>query len=84
VSIYQIDISDIGIKWQDAGPWRSYGVESYGDSENDLLANAVVYETDQDGGEINCYALYDANTDVREAAKKKILEVIGSLNLYTN
>lgn len=76
MSVYNIDITDIGIDWQDAGPWRSYGVESYGDTVADVMANAVIYELDQDGGELNCYALYDANMDVREAAKKAILEAI--------
>lgn len=76
MSMYQIDITDIGISWQDAGLWRSYGVESYGDTVADVMANAVIYELDQDGEELNCYGLYGANTDVREAAKRAILEII--------
>ncbi len=42
-------------EFADEGPWRSYNLESYGDSLKELWDNATVSEVDQDGGELVTY-----------------------------
>lgn len=78
---YMIDESDLGIEYQDEGPWRSYGITSYGDSLQELLMEATVYETDQDGGELNCYSIYDSSNEVEKAAFKVIENCIKNCNV---
>ena len=67
--MYNIDESDLGVDYQDAGPWRSYGLESSGETIEELINNATIYETDQDGGELDCYSINDAESNVHKAAK---------------
>lgn len=63
---------DLGIDYQDAGPWRSYELVTYGDDKEQLLANATIAEIDQDGGELDCYELCEAISDVAVAVEKLI------------
>ena len=60
---YFIDI-DLDTEFADEGQWRSYQFTAEGESLQDLLESATVSETDQDGGEIDTYALEDARNDV--------------------
>lgn len=66
---YSIQINDIGLDYQDAGQWRSYSLETSGDTYAELIHNATISETDQDGGEIDCYDLNYGNAacDISEA-----------------
>lgn len=77
---HSIDESDIGIDYQDEGPWRSYGVQSEGSTIDELLENAYIYETDQDGGELNCYPIDDASNEVYGAAMQVLGKFIGEGN----
>lgn len=74
-----IDISDLGVEYRDCGPWRSYGLETYGATFEELWDNAVVYETDQDGGELDCYGAGEAPHDVYKAVEAIINEKVGAL-----
>lgn len=65
---------DLGINYQDCGVWRSYQLETYGDTMEELWDNAVIAEIDQDGGELDCYGMGEAPSDVYEAADKLIKE----------
>lgn len=78
---YKVDISvdDLGIMYQDAGPWRSYALEAYGDTEEEVLDNAYIYEIDQDGGELNCYNVSSANSEVERVAMKLINEKLKNI-----
>lgn len=46
---------------QDAGPWRSYDLESEGNSLDELLENAVYWQVDQDGGSLGDTPADDAD-----------------------
>lgn len=61
-----IDDKDTGIDHADEGPWRGYHLTTEGTSLADLEANASITEVDQDGGDLNTYALGDARRDVYE------------------
>jgi hypothetical protein len=70
---YKIDISaDTGVFYQDAGPWRSYELEAYGDTVQEALDGAYIYEIDQDGGELNLYSLEDASSKLQQVARMMI------------
>lgn len=75
---YVIDDDDIGIDYRDCGPWRSYRMDSYGDTREELIANATIAEVDQDGGELDCYGLADAPNDVYERCEQIIDQEIES------
>jgi hypothetical protein len=66
---------DLGTEYRDAGPWRAYHVMTSGDSLGELIANAVISEIDQDGGEIVTYDLPDASNAVQESALRLIAEI---------
>lgn len=74
--MFNIDESDLGVDYQDAGPWRSYGLESHGETIEELFENAYVYEIDQDGGELNHYHIEDASTEVYKAARDRMIHLI--------
>ena len=76
--MFNIDESDIGIDYQDTGPWRSYGVESSGETIEELFDNATVYETDQDGGIIDSYDLDVADDDVYKVATIYISDLVST------
>ena len=54
---FTIDDMDMDIDFNDAGPWRSYSLTTFGDNYDDLFDNSYVSETDSDGGEIRTYSL---------------------------
>ena len=67
---------DLGIDYRDAGPWRSYELTAGGDTQAELIEDATISETDQDGGELDCYGFEDASNEVQEAVLKLIMETI--------
>jgi hypothetical protein len=69
-----LNIDDLGVDYQDAGPWRSYSFHTYGSTLEDLWDNATVSEIDQDGGELNCYGASEASKEVYDAIEKIINE----------
>lgn len=70
---YEIVIDDLGIDYQDEGPWRSYMLESYGDTIDEVFDNAQIAEIDQDGGELYDYSIEDAPMNVYNQAKLLLL-----------
>ncbi len=68
MSKYNIDVQDLGVDFADDGAWRSYGMSTSGDSLQELLSEAVIYETGQDGGELNSYSLDNGNSQLERAA----------------
>ena len=63
-----IEVYDLEVDYQDAGPWRCYSFFTHGDTIEQLVENGTIAEIDQDGGEIDCYSLENAPNDVIEAA----------------
>jgi len=76
IPLYSID-TDLGVSYQDAGPWRSYTLVSSGDTLEELLNEASISEVDQDGGDLDCYSLADAPSEVETAALNCIHAKIG-------
>jgi len=72
---YYID-KELGIDWQDAGPWRSFHLTASGCSEKELVEDATIAEIDQDGGELDCYGLDDCGTEVYETVMDLINETV--------
>lgn len=69
---YKIN-TDLGIDYQDAGPWRSYVLTAQGTTFKELLKDATIEEVDQDGGTLNYYGIEDAPTNkIREVATKEL------------
>jgi len=73
---YIIEEEELGISFQDEGPWRSWHLSTYGDSIASLIWNADISEIDQDGGSIDFYPLEDAEPDILAAAEQIILKKI--------
>ena len=63
-----IEEDDLEVFYQDVGPWRSYSLSTSGISISELVENGWIFEIDQDGGELDSYALEDAPNDVIKAA----------------
>jgi len=56
---YRYSISEeLTYEWRDAGPWRSFYLETYGDTLSELFENATIEAIDQDGGALDCFG-YD-------------------------
>ena len=67
-----IDNLPLEVDYRDSGQWRSYEVQSEGDTLEELLDNCHVFEIDQDGGELDDYPLNDASNEVWQEAEKVI------------
>lgn len=84
---YSID-TELGIEYQDAGPWRSYHLYASGDSIQELIEDSSISEIDQDGGELDCYGINETYKNnfgmeiqlcddyVRQVAVKAIREIV--------
>jgi hypothetical protein len=68
--------SELGVDYQDAGPWRSYEMYANGVTREELFADAVITEVDQDGSELATYGILDASNEVADAAEKIIDAVL--------
>lgn len=71
---YSVEGRDLGIDYQDIGPWRSYILTTSGDSLEECLNEAIIEEVDQDGGTLRSYSLDQANQDVYIPAADKITQ----------
>lgn len=59
-----LEYSDSG----DYGQWQGYSIYAEGNTKEELFENATIYITDQDGGEVRNYSLFDAPHEaIREA-----------------
>jgi len=67
---YIIDIPDLGVVYEDAGPWRSYTMVTWGDNYSDLIDNADISEVDQDGGELATYDYGECTGEVALAVER--------------
>jgi hypothetical protein len=71
---YFIPDGDLGISYEDEGPWRSYDIsDACGNTVREFLEAINISEIDQDGGELRSYGFEDAPSEVR----KVILEAVG-------
>jgi len=60
--------TDTGVKYRDAGVWRNYQLVTCGETAYECFHGATIAEIDQDGGDLDCYALEDADEKVIDAA----------------
>lgn len=65
---------DLGIDYRDIGPWRSYQLQTQGDTLQELIENAVISEVDQDGGDLDYYDLGDASNEIYESGMRLITQ----------
>jgi hypothetical protein len=75
ISKYGID-TDVGVSYQDEGPWRSYQLTASGDSLEELLISAEIAEIDQDGGDLDLYSLEDAPNEVQDLSLELLRELV--------
>lgn len=75
IPTYSID-TELGIDFADEGQWRSYHLETSGDSFNEMAQNATVSEVDQDGGTIDAYGLDQASSEIETACLRMILDKV--------
>lgn len=68
---------DLGVDFQDSGPWRSYTLVGQGDTLEEFLDDAAIFEIDQDGGSLNDYSIFDAGNEVEKAAIEMIMSKFG-------
>jgi hypothetical protein len=73
----RIDCKDLGVDWQDAGPWRSFDLTTHGETLEEMRANAAISEVDQDGGELCTYGLEECSSDVERAVEREIHHALG-------
>lgn len=64
---YSVD-TDTGYAHQDEGPWRSYEVVAEGNTLDELIADAHIFEIDQDGGNLNDYPLEETGGSLHDLA----------------
>lgn len=76
--MFNISESDIGVEYRNIGPWRCYGLESHGETIEELFDNAVISEIDQDGEEVQSYSIEFADNDVYSAAHKYISHLVST------
>ena len=76
---FSIQYEDLGISFQDAGPWRSYELSARGNTLEEMLEDATISETDQDGGTIDCYGLNEYRTNgvglARQAGNTEAIDI---------
>lgn len=65
---------ELDIEYQDEGPWRSYAFSTYGETYEELIENVSVLETDQDGGELDCYSFENSSNKIQDMIEKLIKE----------
>lgn len=76
-TIFSIQNQDLGIDYQDEGPWRSYELSTDGTNVKELQENCTVSEIDQDGGELRTYGWEDLpNNEVIDAVEIAILKEV--------
>lgn len=59
--------------FQDSGPFRSYELIARGNSIEELLKDAWIFEIDQDGGECSDYELSKATNRLYDLANRIIV-----------
>ena len=72
--------TELAYEYRDAGPWRSYSMETEGHHHHDLIDNCTIAEIDQDGGELDCYGIWDAPYKVTREALSIIEDSINDYN----
>lgn len=69
---YYIDDQEIDVGYQESEDARHYRLDTYGNSLESLVDNAVIVEVDPDGRELDCYDMWAAPETVQEKALKMI------------
>lgn len=59
---------ELNVVYQDAGPWRSYTLSAEGESLEELLDSAHIFEIDQDGGNLGDFSLSNAPNNLYKEA----------------
>jgi hypothetical protein len=54
--------ADLDAPYEDCGQFRTYRLDTEGDSLVELLDNAQIFEVDEDGGDVGNFMLYDSGT----------------------
>lgn len=68
---------DLGVDYEDSGPWRSYNLAGQGETLKEFLEDATISEVNQNGGELACYGIEDAPRSVEREAIKVIMNLFG-------
>ena len=66
---------DVGVDYADCGQWRSYEIEGRGNTIEEFMEDVYISEIDQDGGELDTYALEDAPNEVIDAVERYITRI---------
>ncbi len=69
---YSIEDAEMQTEYCDAGPWRSYRLDTHGNSLHECLVNATITAVDQDGGELYTESLVACGDPLWSEAEKKI------------
>lgn len=72
----EIDGLNLDVDYRDIGQWRCYELFTSGNTLNECVDNATIYEIDQDGGEITNYDLGNAEDEVYEASLEEIKKAL--------
>jgi hypothetical protein len=67
-----VEDDDLYPEWADCGPWRSFSFTATGTDYESLVEDATISEVDQDGGELACYGLDQADSVVYD----RVIEAI--------
>lgn len=59
---YSIENLDLGINWQDCGPWRNFELTAYGETQEEFLNSITISAIDQDGGVLYTLELENPKT----------------------
>jgi hypothetical protein len=65
---------DSGFCNEDEGGFRSYQLQADGESLNELLDSAMIWEVDQDGGDHEGHSIYDYRNEVTMACETMIAQ----------
>ncbi len=69
---------DLGIEYQDCGPWRSYQLTADGSTFDELMGAAYIEEVDQDGGTLDHYPVRGCgNSKITLATYKLVYKILG-------
>jgi len=67
---------NLDVYYRDIGQWRSYELSTSGKTLSECLDNAVIFEIDQDGGELDNYDIGNAEGEVYNAAENAIKKAL--------
>lgn len=75
---YKIVDLELPTEYRDEGPWRSYRLDTHGDDLSEMLSNASITATDQDGGELYAQEYGDCDDALADDVVRVIAKAIES------